>query len=132
MSTVRQRKKYSKKKDERKETIREENSERVNVVNFRNITVISLALIAGISHGLHLYNMFENDRFFSHLSPLERELSFRTEMGLYYSYYKTVVSSDSFSSGIEQLLHDNVTEYPDTINTLRRFNLLPEVQLIWR
>ena len=38
MSTVRQRKKYSKKKDERKETIRDENSERVNVVNFRNIT----------------------------------------------------------------------------------------------
>ena len=57
-----------------------------------------LALIAGAAHGLvvylieqsariiiltnrlHLYNMFENERFFSHLSPLERELSFRTEM----------------------------------------------------
>lgn len=47
--------------------------------------------------------------------------------GLYYSYFKTMVEADSFTTGIDKLIRDNVTEYPDTINTLKRFNLYPEV-----
>lgn len=52
---------------------------------------------------------------------------FRTEMGLYYSYYKTVVHAPTMRDGVEQLLYNNHTEYPSTINTLKRFNLYPEV-----
>jgi hypothetical protein len=90
--------------------------------------VLAIAVAFGAIHGWHLSSMFENDRFFSHLSTLERELSFRTEMGLYYSYYKTMVQSKSFFSGLYSVMNDNVTEYPDTINTLKRFNLYPEVR----
>lgn len=60
---------------------------------FDNWFIITLILagLAGWLHGLHIWQMFENDRHFSHLSQLERDLTFRTEMGLYYSYFKTVI-----------------------------------------
>ncbi|BFZ02138.1 hypothetical protein BsWGS_05177 [Bradybaena similaris] len=96
------------------------------------VYVIVLIILAGgisLGHRWHLSSMFENDRHFSHLSSLERELGFRTEMGLYYSYFKTMITSESAYSGLQTLIWDNITEYPSTINTLKRFNLYPEVFL---
>ena len=50
--------------------------------------------------------------------------------GLYYSYFLTMIEAPTFLKGVERLYNNNVTEYPDTINTLQRFNLYPEVMYI--
>nr|CDP99149.1 Bm3511, isoform a [Brugia malayi] len=77
----------------------------------------------------HIGTLFENDRHFSHLADFEREMAYRTEMGLYYSFYKKLIGESSFFEVLNQITNDNVTEYGHTINTLKRFNLYPEVIL---
>ena len=49
--------------------------------------------------------------------------------GLYYSYFKTIVEADSGLKGLYSLYANNITEYPDTINVLKRFNVYPELLL---
>ena len=40
-----------------------------------------------------------------------------------------MIESETFLQGLNQIMYDNITEYPQTINTLKRFNLYPEVSV---
>ncbi|XP_076444676.1 protein C-mannosyl-transferase DPY19L3-like [Babylonia areolata] len=80
-------------------------------------------------HSWFMYTLHENNMWFTNIKEVEREISFRTESGLYYSYYKQVVQAPSLSQGVQELMSDRLTEYPDTINILERMNVYQEVIL---
>ncbi|XP_049883578.1 LOW QUALITY PROTEIN: probable C-mannosyltransferase DPY19L1 [Pectinophora gossypiella] len=93
----------------------------------RNSAILLLAFTLGYIHYKYVSVLYENVRHFSHLSELEREMSLRTEMGFYYSYYKTVVQERPFIAGISKLMYDRLVEYPKDVNAFNRFNIHPEV-----
>lgn len=39
----------------------------------------------------------------------------------------SIFSAESLVDGIYGIVYDNITEYPSTINVLKRFNLYPEL-----
>uniref|UniRef100_A0A8C4R3F4 Dpy-19 like C-mannosyltransferase 3 n=1 Tax=Eptatretus burgeri TaxID=7764 RepID=A0A8C4R3F4_EPTBU len=88
---------------------------------------VILGLLAGVVHVIYLGTLHENELWFSNIQEVEREISFRTECGLYYSYYKQLLQAPSFSQGVLDLVYDNNTESMRTINVLKRMNIYQEV-----
>ncbi|KAH3739009.1 probable C-mannosyltransferase DPY19L3 [Dreissena polymorpha] len=93
--------------------------------------LIGIGVIAGVgyTHAKYMATLHENWMWFSNIKEVEREISFRTESGLYYSYYKQMVNAPSITQGLYELTHDNLTEHPSTINVLERMNIYQEVIL---
>ncbi|XP_054856459.1 probable C-mannosyltransferase DPY19L3 [Eublepharis macularius] len=83
----------------------------------------------GVLTSIYFATLHENDLWFSNIKEVEREISFRTECGLYYSYYKQMLQAPSIQSGLHSLIYDNKTESLRTINILERMNVYQEVFL---
>ncbi|KAM6977862.1 protein C-mannosyl-transferase DPY19L3 [Aplochiton taeniatus] len=92
-------------------------------------TGLVLAALVGATQAWCVNSIHENLLWFSQLSEVEREISFRTECGLYYSYYKQMLHAPSIQQGLSELIYDNLTESKRTINLLQRMNIYQEVFL---
>ncbi|KAK9392747.1 putative C-mannosyltransferase DPY19L3 [Crotalus adamanteus] len=88
-----------------------------------------VGLFLGILTSVYISTLHENDLWFSNIKEVEREISFRTECGLYYSYYKQMLAAPSIQQGLYSLIYDNKTESMRTINILGRMNVYQEVFL---
>ncbi|XP_026233837.1 probable C-mannosyltransferase DPY19L3 isoform X5 [Anabas testudineus] len=96
------------------------------------VSMASGLLLAGLlalTQAWCVNSIHENLLWFSQLTEVEREISFRTECGLYYSYYKQMLQAPSIQEGLSDLIHDNLTESKRTINLLQRMNIYQEVFL---
>ncbi|XP_033973112.1 LOW QUALITY PROTEIN: probable C-mannosyltransferase DPY19L3 [Trematomus bernacchii] len=89
----------------------------------------SVSVGLGLLCCIYMATLHENDLWFSNMKEVEREISFRTECGLYYSYYKQMLQAPSIQEGLSDLIHDNLTESKRTINLLQRMNIYQEVFL---
>ncbi|XP_049905940.1 probable C-mannosyltransferase DPY19L3 isoform X1 [Epinephelus moara] len=89
----------------------------------------SVSVGLGLLCCIYMATLHENDLWFSNIKEVEREISFRTECGLYYSYYKQMLQAPTVHEGLSELIHDNLTESKRTINLLQRMNIYQEVFL---
>ncbi|XP_059848967.1 probable C-mannosyltransferase DPY19L3 isoform X2 [Hypanus sabinus] len=88
-----------------------------------------MGIFLGLFTSVYVATLHENDLWFSAIQEVEQEISFRTECGLYYSYYKQMIQAPTINQGINELLYDNKTESRRTINLLKRMNIYQEVVL---
>ncbi|KAF6730520.1 putative C-mannosyltransferase DPY19L4 [Oryzias melastigma] len=85
------------------------------------------AVACGILYAAYLSAYHDRKFWFSAKQELEREISFQGGSGLYYYYYKHMLSAPSFERGFYELIMDNRTVAGQTINAVERFSLYPEL-----
>ena len=94
---------------------------------------LAISVLIGLQYAQFSKTMHENFYWFSNKTNVEREISFRTESGLYYSYFKYLTTPAAMEAGlvegITQLTADNRTESWRSVNILQRFNIYQEVLL---
>lgn len=75
----------------------------------------------------HVRTVFESKTNYGRLTKLGREALLRNEDALYYSFYKTIAEDYSFESGYKKLLNLTSIEYPNSVNAVQKFHILPEI-----
>lgn len=78
-------------------------------------------------HVYHTSSVFETTTNVDHLNRLQRQMLFRGEDALDLYVYHTIAEARDFRSGITQILRNNFTEAPNTVNALERFSIAPEI-----
>ncbi|XP_063899891.1 C-mannosyltransferase dpy-19 [Zophobas morio] len=76
----------------------------------------------------YLNHVHEERTWWSTRTLDQKESFFISERALYYTYYKES-SNASIAEVFNKFLKDDTVEYPDVINSIRRFNIWPEIAL---
>src|SRR5689334_17933715 len=93
-------------------TVKNSSNKIFSIFNFfDNLLGCLIFILCGIVFGVYMYSLHEVRLWFSNIKDVEREISLRTESGLYYSYYKQLIQEPNISIGIYNLMHDKTTEF---------------------
>ena len=88
------------------------------------------AVLSVVTGALYVY---ENTVYLNVLNRLPTDFAavaaLQTENAFYYSYFQELVDCESFADGLGRIVWDRRTEYPDTLNAIRRFNIYQEILL---
>ncbi|MGH0142860.1 UNVERIFIED_CONTAM: hypothetical protein FKN15_000439 [Acipenser sinensis] len=74
-----------------------------------------VAVSLGLLTCIYVATLHENDLWFSNIKEVEQEISFRTECGLYYSYYKQMLQASSVQEARHQLFRKNQFVYDTSL-----------------
>ncbi|XP_010779416.1 probable C-mannosyltransferase DPY19L4 [Notothenia coriiceps] len=85
------------------------------------------AVACGMLYAAYLSAYHDRKFWFSTRQELEREITFQGGSGLYYYYYKQMLTATPFDRGFYELMMDNRTVAGQTINAVVRLSLYPEL-----
>ena len=91
--------------------------ENMSVCDWLNIIWNMIGVLAALGlayhHMWYCYIQHENEMWFTNIKEVEREISFRTESGLYYSYFKQTVQGNTFIDQRSKALRPRVIRSVD-------------------
>ncbi|OLP97175.1 putative C-mannosyltransferase DPY19L3 [Symbiodinium microadriaticum] len=97
------------------------------ITKFNRAAGVVLSLMTGVMY------VYENTVYLDVLNRLPADTAavaaLQTENAFYYSYFQELVDTESFADGLSRIVWDRRTEYPDTLNAIRRFNIYQEILL---